>query len=167
MSFTIHDDAMVIKAVEANFAKTLYRFLPSPRATKRFSNIYRILKAPTPPEQLQLFEGTEQVPGIFQVPMLLLAILIGMPREAAALFPNFYVRVAGGDDPIEALATLDVLGVAKEKVALLRERVSEIVSESSFPRSPELFANWLPRVSRFSFEIGRAINPALVGQARL
>jgi hypothetical protein len=84
MSFTIHDDAMVIKAVEANFAKTLYRFLPSPRATKRFSNIYRILKAPTPPEQLQLFEGTEQVPGIFQVPMLLLAILIGMPREAAA-----------------------------------------------------------------------------------
>jgi hypothetical protein len=165
-SFTIHEDALVIKPVESNFAERLYRLLPTPRATKRFSNIYRILKAPTPPDQLPSFEGTEQVPGTFQVPMLLLAILIGMPTEAAALFPKLYQRVAGGHDPIEEIATLETLG-ATDKMTLLRERVSEIVSDSSFPRSPEIFVHWLPRVSRFSFEIGRAINPAFVAQTRI
>ena len=166
-AFVINEDALVIKPVEANFAEDLYRLMPSPRATKRFSNIYRILKASTAPDQLQTFEGTEQWPGTFQVPMLLLAILIGMPSEAAALFPKLYERVRIGDDPIDALGSIDAPTLAKDKIALFRDRVNEIVSESSFPRSPELFADWLPRVSRFSFEIGRAFNPAFVGRARL
>jgi hypothetical protein len=164
--FVINEDALVIKPVEASFAESLYRLMPSPRATKRFSNIYRILKASTAPDELQTFEGTEQWPGTFQVPMLLLAILIGMPAEAAALFPKLYERVRAGEDPVDALGAIDAPVLAKDRVALFHDRVNEIASESSFPRSPELFAEWLPRVSRFSFEIGRAVNPAFVGRAR-
>jgi hypothetical protein len=162
--FTIHDEAMVIKPAEAAFAERLYTLLPTPRATKRFSNTYRILKAPILPDQLEAFEGTEQVPGTFQVPMLLLAILIGMPSEAAILFPSLFDRVTKGHDPVEDLAALETLGFKKDVPAALREKVAEIVGDNTFPRSPELFAEWLPRVSRFSFEIGRAIKPAFVSR---
>jgi KAP family P-loop domain len=164
--FTIHDEALEIKAVEANFAERLYILLPTPRATKRFANIYRILKAPILPEYLETFEGTEHAPGTFQVPMLLLATLVGMPSEAAILFPNLFDRVAKGNDPIEDLAALETLGFNKNMPAALRDKVSEIVADSTFPRSPELFFYWLPRVSRFSFEIGRAVRPAFVAQTR-
>jgi hypothetical protein len=162
--FTIHDEAMVIKPAEAAFAERLYSLLPTPRATKRFSNTYRILKAPILPDQLEAFEGTEQMPGTFQVPMLLLAILIGMPSEAAILFPGLFDRVTKGHDPVEDLAALETLGFKKDAPAALRQKVAEIVADNTFPRSPDLFAEWLPRVSRFSFEIGRAIKPAFVSR---
>jgi hypothetical protein len=51
----------------------------------------------------------------------------------------------------------EILGFAPEA---LREKLAEIVADSGFPRSPALFAEWLRRVSRFSFEIGRTIMPA-------
>lgn len=162
--FTIHDDALVIKPVEAAFAERLYSLLPTPRATKRFSNTYRILKAPILPDQLEAFEGTEHAPGTFQVPILLLAILIGMPSEAATLFPNLFNRVAKGHNPVEDLELLEILGLKKDAPSALREKIGEIVADSTFPRSPDVFANWLPRVSRFSFEIGRAIKPASVSR---
>jgi len=164
--FTIHDEALVINSLEAAFAERLYSLLPTPRATKRFSNIYRILKAPILPEQLEVFEGTEHAPGTFQVPMLLLAILIGMPSEAAILFPNLFDRVTKGHDPVEDLAALETLGLKNGVPSSLREKVGEIVADSTFPRSPDLFAEWLPRVSRFSFEVGRAIKPAFVSHNR-
>jgi hypothetical protein len=164
--FTIHDEAMVIKPAEAAFAERLYTLLPTPRATKRFSNTYRILKAPILPDQLEVFEGTEQMPGTFQVPMLLLAILIGMPSEAAILFPGLFDRVTKGHDPVEDLAALETLGFKKDVPVALREKVAEIVADNTFPRSPDLFAEWLPRVSRFSFEIGRAIKPAFISRNR-
>jgi hypothetical protein len=163
---TIHDEAMVIKPMEAAFAERLYTLLPTPRATKRFSNTYRILKAPILPDQLEAFEGTDQMPGTFQVPMLLLAILIGMPSEAAILFPGLFDRVTKGHDPVEDLAALENLGFKKDVPVALREKVAEIVADNAFPRSPDLFAEWLPRVSRFSFEIGRAIKPAFVSRNR-
>lgn len=166
-AFSIHEEALIVKDIEATFAERLYRLIPSPRAAKRFSNIYRILKAPTTPEQLPAFEGTEQFPGTFQVPMLLLAILIGMPAEAAVLFPRLYEHVSAGNDPSEGFATLELPDISENKVRLLRQRADEIMSDKNFPQSSDLFVYWLPRVSRFSFEIGRAINPALVGRQSL
>jgi hypothetical protein len=159
----IHDDALVIKTVERTFAARLYSLLPTPRATKRFSNTYRILKAPIPLGQLDAFEGTEHAPGTFQVPMLLLAILIGMPSEAAILFPRLFDRAAKGEDPVVDLEGLKIPGFEKDVPPAIRE-IARIVAESTFPHTPALFVEWFPRVSRFSFEIGRTIKPAFVSQ---
>jgi hypothetical protein len=159
----IHDDALVIKPAETTFAARLYSLLPTPRATKRFSNTYRILKAPIPLGQLDAFEGTEQAPGTFQVPMLLLAMLIGMPSEAAILFPRFFDRATKGQDPIEDLEGMEIPGFEKGVPPALRE-IAQIVAESTFPHTPALFVEWFPRVSRFSFEIGRTIKPAFVSR---
>ena len=45
--------------MEAKFARKLHRFIPSPRAAKRLSNIYRILKAGQPGSRRA---GTEYQP---------------------------------------------------------------------------------------------------------
>lgn len=164
--FIIHDDALVIRPVEANFAEKLYSLLPTPRATKRFTNIYRILKSPVPLEQLDSFEGTEHAPGMFQVPMLLLAVMIGMPSVAATLFPELHGRIAKGESPVEALTASGPSGVRSGVPAAQMEKVREIAADSTFPNSPEAFLYWLPRVSRFSFEIGWGVRPLAAVQAQ-
>jgi polyhydroxyalkanoate synthesis regulator phasin len=154
--FTIHEEAMVIRPPETAFAQRLFDMLPTPRATKRFSNTYRLLKASVSLGELRAFEGSEQAPGTFQVPMFLLAILIGMPAEAATFFPRLYDRVKelGGPAELEASEILDFASPA------LRSSIIDIVSRDTFPRSAALLEDHLRHVSRFSFDIGRTIKPA-------
>jgi hypothetical protein len=159
--FSIHDEALLIKPVETAFAEQLFTLLPTPRATKRFSNIYRILKAPVGPTRLAAFEGSELAPGTFQVPMLLLALVVGMPREAEILFPSLFDRLKDGRDPIAELGALDRLGLRNDDVPpALQAKLSELVRGGTLPRSAEPWLYWIPRVARFSFEIGRGIKPA-------
>jgi hypothetical protein len=163
--FVIHEEALTIRRVEMNFAAKLFGLLPTPRATKRFSNIYRILKAPIPLEQLAPFEGTEHVPGTFQVAMLLLAILIGMPDLAVVLFPKLYQHAIAGKDPFENLDSLEIQRPESQREKL-RAVIEEIRKDSHFPRGAETYEYWLPRISRFSFETGRTLNPALAAGTR-
>ena len=148
---------MVIRPLEEAFAKRLFDLLPTPRATKRFSNTYRLLKAPISLDRLKAFEGVEHAPGTFQVPMLLLAILIGMPAEAAVFFPRLYDHVKDFNDPVE----LKVSAILELAPASLHGKIGDMLASDAFPRSSALFEDWLPRVSRFSFEIGRTIKPAM------
>jgi hypothetical protein len=171
--FEIQDDALVINDWEASFAVRLYSFIPSPRAAKRFSNIYRILKAHVRPQQLRTFEGTAELPGDFQVPMLLLAMLIGAPDECALLFPKLQRFAAEKKDVLEIFHALKDpeavkdCGLSPAAAAALSAKVEPIINDGGFPNTAEVFLEWLPRVSRFSFEVGRVVQPiapANVGQ---
>jgi len=163
--FEIQDDALVINDWETSFAVRLYSFIPSPRATKRFSNIYRILKAHVRPQQLRTFEGAAELPGDFQVPMLLLAMLIGAPDECALLFPKLQKFAAQKKDVLEVFHALKDPEAVKEcglnpaAAAALSAKVEPIISDGGFPNTAEVFLEWLPRVSRFSFEVGRVVQP--------
>jgi KAP-like P-loop domain-containing protein len=158
--FTIHEEAMVIRPPETAFAQRLFGMLPTPRATKRFSNTYRLLKASVPLGELRTFEGSEQAPGTFQAPMFFLAILIGMPSEAVAFFPALYDRLKelGGSKELQASEILEFASPA------LRARIIDIVSRDTFPRSAALLEDHLRRVSRFSFDIGRTVESAALSK---
>jgi hypothetical protein len=65
-------EALMIKDWERAFAARMFPFIPTPRAAKRFTNTYRILKAPLTAKELVDFEGTSDKPGEFQAAMLLL-----------------------------------------------------------------------------------------------
>jgi hypothetical protein len=157
--FVVHEESLVIKAWEAQFAERLFALIPTPRAAKRFSNVYRILKAPVRRGDLPRFEGTAEVPGDFQVPMLLLAVLIGAPSEGAALFPRLLKRAANGHDPADLLQRFKALGLDSPSSEALEDKIRPIVADGAFPHAPEVFVEWVPRVSRFSFEVGRAVRP--------
>jgi hypothetical protein len=155
--FVVNEESLVIKPWEAAFAERLFALIPTPRAAKRFSNTYRILKAAVRRQRLVQFEGTAEVPGDFQIPMLLLSIMIGAPAEAATLFPALAQRAAVGKDVSEALLNFKLLDLDTEPLFALEEKIKPIVADEAFPNNTEEFLAWLPRVSRFSFETGRAV----------
>ncbi len=156
-TFVVQEESLVINAWEARFAVSLFPLIPSPRAAKRFSNIYRILKARVRREELAEFEGSEEVPGDFQIPMLLLAMLIGAPAESSSVFPKLLQEAAGGRDILEVFQTLENAGLNEDAATALNEKLRPIISASSLPSAPEVFQKWIPRVSRFSFEVGRVV----------
>lgn len=153
--FRIADESLIIKPWESAFAKNLFPLIPTPRSAKRFSNIYRILKAPVGLSQLIAFEGTEQLPGTFQVPMLLLAILIGAPRDAASLFPRLEQSIMGGSLPIDLMLNFKTMNLDTPAMLDLEKKIAPIVRQPLFPSSPSVYRFWIPRVSRFSFDAGK------------
>ena len=152
--FVINEESLTIQEWEGAFAQKLFDVIATPRAAKRFSNIYRILKAPIRPQQLGQFEGSAEAFGEFQLPMLLLAFLIAQPAEAAVVFPLLYQH-AGNDKDIRD--SMSLLKREEPSLAPVLERLDPIIASTAFPGHASLLIEWIPRVSRFSFEVGRAI----------
>ncbi len=126
-------------------------------AAKRFSNIYRILKAPVRREDLHRFEGTPEILGDFQLPMLLLVILLGSPNEASELFPKLHAEAREARDPLTGLWDFGLLGLDGPGFVALAERIRLIVIDDGLPKVPEIYLVWLPEVARFSFDVGREV----------
>jgi hypothetical protein len=144
----IEEAAMTIHPHETAFAKELHEFIGTPRLAKRLVNIYRILKASLRKHSLPLFEGNDEVPGTFQVPMLLLAILI---HDSGAAEPVFWALLAAPptESGLNNAPELAVLAPSQRRDAIAR--ITAITSRADFPHHPELFRFWIPRVARFSF----------------
>jgi hypothetical protein len=154
--FKVQKEALAIQSWETEFAKRLFSLMPTPRAVKRFTNIYRMLKAAVGRERLPAFEGTAHSPGEFQVPMLLLALSIGAPAEAAALFPWLRSRAVAGDGLAAALKHLASHDTLRPHVTAVVEKIGLLLDDQRFPDSAHVLREWVPRVARFSFDLGRA-----------
>jgi hypothetical protein len=161
--FVINEDSLTIQEWEGAFAQELFDVIATPRAAKRFSNIYRILKAPIRYHQLGQFEGSAEALGEFQLPMLLLAFLIAQPVEAAIVFPPLYQHARNGKNLLDSMLLLK-REMGSPSLTPVLERLDPIIASKGFPGHASLLIEWIPRVSRFSFEVGRAIhkmNPRL------
>jgi hypothetical protein len=156
-NFEITEEALTIKDWEADFAEQLFSFIPNARAAKRFTNIYRILKAQLPAEQIRAFEGTAEMPGLFQIPMLLLAILIHSTSESAKFFPVLYKHLQKGENVNEALKNLTLIETTPAEFQTLSMIITPVVSQIWFPFNEQEFMHWIPKVSRFSFDLGKVI----------
>jgi hypothetical protein len=173
---------------ECAFMKELHAFIPSPRAGKRFINIYRLLRASVKPEELTAFQGNEGG-GPFQSAMLLLGILTSHPHQAAEMFQKLIEDKPNGSWAsfwesyrTEILAEHQKKDERQEKAAKtgsveadgqsdrlewdnLFEKIekkendqSESLNVRIGERSIEEFVNWAPRVARYSFQSGRVLH---------
>jgi hypothetical protein len=149
----IHEDSMTIRAWETRFAERLFPLIPTPRSAKRFSNIYRILKAPIRSEALASFEGTEVLPGDFRVPMTLLAMMIGHAKECRSIFPVLREEALALHNPTAILQSLTAQFADVPAIKTIQAGIKEIVSDPGFPTDPAIYQYWIPRVSRFSFDL--------------
>jgi KAP family P-loop domain len=154
-TFEVAEDALVIQSWEATYATTLYALIPSPRAAKRLVNVYRILKARVPLSDLPRFEGSEGFPGTFQVPMLLLAVVIHSPRWAAKHFPSLLVDLPNFDSVATGLLTAASRESAEDEFSGLAGALQALVGESTFPADVDLLRQWLPHVARYSFDMNQ------------
>ncbi len=114
----------------------------SPRATKRFVNIYRLLKAAVPQAEQRAFAA-----GGFRVPMLLLA----MATKDQGLTPEVYTGTERSRADLKKV-------LAIRSPQLTDTTAGEIVeplqaAESAWKEmKPEDFSYWKRRVAQFSFE---------------
>jgi hypothetical protein len=138
--------ALIITEWGRKVATRLFPFIPSPRAVKRFTNIYRILKAPLTTNELSVFEGTAATPGEFQAAMLLLGIATGFPRQTVELFPKIMTSAKSAKSWREILVSS--LSLKPDQTALL----DEVKLSSIRP-----FVRWAPLIARFTFEAVKSI----------
>ncbi len=79
-----YPDHLRIEERERMFMKTLYELIPSPRAGKRFINIYRLVRASVEDQERRRFIGND-TGGEYQCALILLAMLTGYPSEATEI----------------------------------------------------------------------------------
>ncbi len=75
---------LAIEPWERECMKMFHEFIPSPRAAKRFVNIYRLLRASINDGRRESFIGNEHGGG-YRAALLLLAIQTGHPEEGAEI----------------------------------------------------------------------------------
>lgn len=139
-----------IQPWERELAELLFPFIPSPRAAKRFVNVYRLLKAPLSGDALRNFEGTKERPGDFQAAMLLLAAATGISQEADKLFSAI---LSGGDSNSTWRQVFTAnLSLSSAQSAVL----SKVSLKVSLKGDLYAFQTWAPKVARFTFEAAKS-----------
>ncbi|MEN9866216.1 MAG: hypothetical protein RL748_1806 [Pseudomonadota bacterium] len=154
---SIPEQVLMLKSWEGEFAQKLHCLIPTPRATKRLINSYRILKAGLSMLELEAFQGTQQQPGNFQLPLLLLALLIYDPIRSSHWFCHWLQQARL--DPDLNLQTL-LAELQPDAPGRIAEQLHSIVNAPGFPASASLLLQWIPLVARFSFDCAQAIDAA-------
>jgi len=169
---------LVIEEQQRAFMKHLFRFISSPRAAKRFVNVYRLLRASVSAHQLPAFIGDDNW-GEYRAVLLLLAILVGYPTEATEIFrdllerehpetwwqfiDSFKERTAPpSPSAIDSVARNNGNGGETERWQELMEKLTTLRRLNLVPEIQPcaVFVDYAPQVARYSFQSGRV----LIGQ---
>lgn len=117
----------------------------SPRAVKRFINLYRILKASHKKARVV---GFSEQNGGFQVPLFLLAVICGSPKEAEQLFRFFKQQVdnnclhhtlVDASNYLETAGWLRLINALNESIDIIGTFELKSIKD------------WIPDVARFSY----------------
>ena len=174
-----------IEKWERDFMKRLFEMIPSPRAAKRFINIYRLLRASVPDEERQYFIGNEKG-GKHRAALLLLAILTGYPAQATeilralleeehsepwwTLIERFRERAepraaSGGDNNQNGQGQGEADDAEIKRWGELMRALDKIREEKTADLGPLFVSNQpcgdfvelAPQVARYSFQSGRVL----------
>ena len=168
---------LTISKGERDFIARLHPLIASPRALKRFTNVYRFLRVQQRGAQLDRFRGTDGRAGEFEVVALLLGAVVGYPAEAAHLLraalanrdTEWWTLVeelgdAGAEEDAKtraeaAAAAPSPSPFAEDGRRTLREALLEVRKTVEIgPHTPRTFAKWTREVSRFSFQSSRILS---------
>lgn len=170
---------MAIEEWERDCMKLLHAFIPSPRAAKRFVNIYRLLRSSVEPHQREQFIGDHEQGG-HRAALLLLAIQTGYPDEAIAILQKVMDANPGDrwwelvesfkplctDPGAEELENDPDSGRARklsaERWRTMFARINTLQKLDPPYVDAEIecsdFIDWAPAVARYSFQSGRILS---------
>jgi hypothetical protein len=133
----------------------------TPREAKRFVNVYRVIKAALRTEQVGGFYDPKTKTGNFVAPMLLLAIVTGMPALTRNLL-RCVQRLAKDSKSKLPVAKFDSIFAAPELSGLDPRQAADLTRLQSFLKNKknedwanlELpnFEGWSSRIAQFTFE---------------
>jgi hypothetical protein len=156
---------LVIEPWEQVFMKQFHDVISTPRAVKRFVNVYRLVKARVPDERASAFQG-DATGGEHRAVIFLLAMLIGYPWETTDMMRDL-TEERGDHDWWAWLSTYFAGETTKAAARSAQyERPSELaakltVIQQQFSKqdirlpATEVFRYWTPYVARFSYQAGR------------
>jgi hypothetical protein len=127
----------------------------SPRALKRFVNLYRLIKAGlTPTEHNAFVRRTQEALGGFEAVLFLLAIDTGLPRISRVVFDTLLEMKETGDLGVnQLLERLEKHPVANTADwTTLRDWIESLNGPGKFDRGLAIIAEWVPSVARYSFQ---------------
>jgi len=142
-----------IESWERGYMKKLYCLIPSPRAGKRFINIYRMIRSTVDGEQWQAFVGDEKQGGDHRQALLLLAILTGYPGEAAEILRQLIERVHN-ETWWEFIDTLNATDGNWPELRVKLQSLRSLVADTD---GCDVFRHYASWVARYSFQSGRVL----------
>jgi hypothetical protein len=157
LSLDANPGALELDWRERNFMTHLYDLVPTPRAAKRFVNIYRLIRASITSEyELHWFlEGDE-----FISVQVLLAMVTGAPAEASEILRKLLAL------PTQAPWTVKWWDIVDEAVKeggddpswkSFAMRLKSLRENKQVPTTCEGFRKWADDVARYSFYSGRVL----------
>ncbi|MER5949259.1 P-loop NTPase fold protein [Streptomyces sp. NPDC001904] len=139
---------MQLTSPESTYMIRLSELLPTPRATKKLVNLYRLVRMGVDGDDMPRFLGSlPDRPGEYQVVQLLLALLVGHPEQASQLF-----RLILNASPTGKIT--DVLRESPEAVDMglqVADLIDRINAETAVETDVETHQRWCPALARYSF----------------
>jgi len=145
-------ERLVISEAERTLLGVLAQLVPTPRATKRVLNSYRMLKVCAGSREVESF-GPER--REYEVVIVLLALLLGNDSAGAAFEA---VMAADVDESIwqviqETTTSTSPAADSESLVRLLKSELRELVSVVDVGT----YQRWVPLVSRFTYRLSAVI----------
>ncbi len=151
--------ALALSEHERDFAVTVAAGLPTPRAVKKFTNLYRLLRAGLDEHSGQLDRFLAEDSGDAaesQAVMILLATIIAFPEEASEFLLG--LGPLGSAAPPERGSWTEYVQDADRWSPALRGFLGTVTRTSSMgPWTREPFRSWALEVSRYSFATGQEV----------
>ena len=120
-----------------------FNSLGTPRALNRFVNTYRLVRSLVPDQEADRFFDPED--GDYRYVILLLAILVGFPRDAEGVFGALSEAKPGDAWRV----TIDTAVTGKERTRNLAALGDAMALGATWDY--EVIGRWVPRVARYSF----------------
>ncbi|HKG02769.1 MAG TPA: P-loop NTPase fold protein [Conexibacter sp.] len=144
----LHPEGLRVQSAERAFMQRLAGLIETPRAAKRLTNVYRLLRVSLDAHELGALLGRDGAAPEYPCVQLLLAVAVGVPSLSPVVLPRVQTSTNGTgwwtviDDPGLDEGDADA---ARRLRAGLRELRDQ-------PLPPiERFADWVPHVQRYSY----------------
>jgi hypothetical protein len=152
--------AVVLEAHEQTFMKSLFCLLVTPRASLRFSNLYRFIRASARELELGRLVGTAAEGGEYEAVQVMLALTCGFPTVAPGFFETLaYTNSKDFRDFVEKDLEPAFLGAgfAKEEERLMRAICDRLRSLDNLRVGKQIkpYQDWAERVARHTFTSGQ------------
>ena len=158
---------------EREFAINAGCILRTPRSVKKFTNLYRLVRARLTEESAELDTFLDAEGGDiaeYQAVVILLAVIIAFPDEASTFFLGIGDLQAEAEedrrpwrDYIEELRERRG-GRWHELVAFVDDVTAEAIGDATATREP--FRRWALEISRYSFATGQEVFSRAVNMSR-
>jgi hypothetical protein len=153
--------ALRLEDWERECMKKLNELVPSPRAAKRFVNVYRLLRASVADDQWSSFIGDANR-GLHRPVLLLLAILTGYPAEATEILKAIIEGQTSGSfwpliDDLENRSNQKTKIEDAERRSELFGRLHNLRSLVPENQQCAELVEYARQVARYSFQSGRIL----------